>query len=813
MIRSYFIACARYFLKNRLFTLINLVGLATGMAAFILIFHYTTFEKGYDQFHENKEAIYRVASHHLDEEGSVIGKYAVTNPGFGPMMKRYFSEVKEYARLVHTLSFMPKPVLSYRSNKFYEDKIYYADQSFLQMFSYPLISGDRRTALSKPRSIIISESTALKYFGLTNPVGKILTLDMGARGKLDLEVTGVMRDFPANTHLHVDMLVSFNTFPANWNLDEYLDWADFYVYLQIHDGKDMGTITSNLPKFLTSVLGKDAKYYQMFLQNIQDIHLYSNLTFEAKPTGDGSLMDLLLLVGIVILVVAWINYINLTAAKSIEYAKQAGLRKMFGASKGQLCLQHIVNALVINLLALLVAFSLSQLLQPFLSRITAMPANVGLFDDKIRLFPIFILVLFGGILSGLYPAFLLSGQSLDQLVRGNFSKGTKGKLTRQSLVVFQFVISVTLIALTLTVFKQVKHMQNKDLGMNIDQVLVVKGPASKDSTYFDQWEAFVNRISEYNQVKAVAASTDIPGRKLGWGRGLYRPDKESRREVPTNIIATEADFFNLYDMKFLAGRNFSLLSNDPGNSAILNEEAVKMLGFSSPGDAIDEKVMWDENGDRYEFKIIGVIRNFNQRSPKQPHEAIIFPLHRLLNPPWTGAYYSIKLRKTEYDIALKHIKNAWLEILGDNPFDYFFLDAFFERQYKADQQFGQVFSIFTLLAIVIANLGLLGLFSYTVVQKTKEIGIRKVLGASEFSIAKLLSYEYVRLIIIALAIALPIAFYAAGEWLRHFTYRIDLGWWFYVLPFLATLMMLVITLTLQLIRTARTHPVEALRNE
>lgn len=813
MIKGYFIVSIRYFLKNKLFTLINLIGLAVSMAAFIIIIHYVDFERSYDQFHKNKETLYRVTVNQLDEEGTVVGKYATTNAGFGPMMKRHFTEVKEYARLIHTRPIMAKPVLSFQEKRFYEDNIYYADQSFIQMFSYPLVSGDRQSALKEPRSIVLSQSAAEKYFGKADPLDKTLKLQMGARGDIDLKVTGVMRDFPANTHFRADMLISFNTLPAAWNLDEHLDWGDFYVYLQIYEGKDVASLVSGLPEFLKSTLGGYAKYYEMGLQNVQDIHLYSDLLFEAKPTGDGQMVKLLLIVAIMVLAIAWINYINLTTAKSLEYVKEAGLRKMFGATRVQLCMQHLINALALNATALFAAVSISQLAQPFVSRITSVPLDVNLFSDGFLFFSIFSFVLFGSILSGLYPALILSGRNLNQLVKGKFWNGAKGKFTKKSLVIFQFATSATLTALTLVVFMQMDHMQNKDLGMNIDQTLVIKGPANKDSTYVSQWGAFVNKVAAYSHVKAIATSTSIPGQELGWGRDLYATSKSRDQDAAVNIIATGPVFFDLYDMEFLAGRNFPYASNGPANAAILNEEAIKALGFGSPEQAIGRKVAWEENNERFEFKVIGVIRNFNQQSPKQPLAPIIFPLKKYINPPWAGDYYSVKLNGAEYNRVIKHIEKVWQEVFTDNPFDYFFLDSFFDRQYKADRQFGQVFSIFTVLAIFVANLGLLGLFSYTVILRTKEMGIRKVLGATDLGIAKLLSQEYIRLIIIATVIAAPIAYYAALEWLQQFSYRINLGWWFFVLPILMTFVMLVVTLTLQLIKTATTSPVEALRYE
>ncbi|MDN5210658.1 ABC transporter permease [Fulvivirgaceae bacterium BMA12] len=793
--------------------MINLMGLAAGMAVFIVIVHYVNFEMSYDQFHKNKKTLYRVAIDELDQEGELTGKYATVSPGYGPKLKNYFSDVKLYTRLAHTAPFMPKPVLSYRENKFYEDHIYYADQAFLQMFSFPLVSGDLQTALKEPKSIVISESSAKRYFGEEDPMGKILNLQMGARGAVDLKITGIMSDFPVNSHLQIDMLISFNTLPADWHLDEVLDWGDFYVYLQLQNEQSIETLTDNLPVFLRATTGEFAKSYRLVLQHVPGIHLNSNRLFEAKPTSSAELIGLLFIVAVLVLIVAWINYINLVTVKSLEYTKEVSLRKMFGASKTQLYLQQLVNALSLNFLAFLIAFSLSQLVEPYVRDITSIPIKVSLVGDHVILMSIFLVVLGGSILSGLYPALVLSQQNLHHVVKGSFLNSTNGKFTKKLLVTFQFMVSVILIAITLTVYKQMKYMQDKDLGMSIDQTLIIKGSGKKGAVHFDKWEYFANKAVSHDPIKSVAVSTNIPGHNSGWGRNLYRIDKPEQKEIPTKIIATGPDFFSLYEMGFIAGDNFPLASNSWNNSAILNEEAIKLLGYDSPEEAVGRMVAWDENNDQFVFNIIGVIRNFNQQSPKKPHMPIIFPMKKFLDPPWAGDYYSVKFKENKVGEAIEIIKDVWREVYADSPFDYFFLDAFFERQYKADRQFGKVFTIFTVLAIMVAYLGLLGLVGYTVAQKTKEIGIRRVLGATQFNILKLLSHEYIWLVGIALALAGPIAYYGANEWLQSFAYRISLGWWFYALPVLATFLMLAFTLSLQLIKTAKTNPVHALRNE
>ncbi len=793
--------------------MINLIGLAAGMAVFIIIVHYVNFEMSYDQFHKNKKTLYRVAIDDRDQEGKLTGKYATVSPGYGPKIKNYFSEVKQYSRLVHTAPFMPKPVLSYRQHKFYEDHIYYADQAFLQMFSFPLVSGDLQTVLKEPKSIVISKSSAKKYFGEEDPIGKMLNLQMGARGTVNLKITGIMSDFPRNSHLHVDMLISFNTLPANWHLDEVLDWGDFYVYLQLQNEQSIKTLTANLPLFLRATIGEFAKSYRLVLQDVPGIHLNSDRLFEAKPTSSAELIRLLLIVAILVLTIAWINYINLATVKSLEYTKEVSLRKMFGASKTQLYLQQLINALSLNLMAFLIAFSLSQLAEPYVHHITSIPLKVSLVGDGFILISIFLVVLGGSILSGLYPALVLSRQNLHHVVKGSSLNSSNGKFAKKLLVTFQFMVSVILIAITLTVYMQMKYMQDKDLGMSIDQTLIIKGSGKKGAAHFDKWEYFANKAVSYGPIRSVAVSTNIPGHNSGWGRNLYPVDMPEQKEVPVKIIATGPDFFSLYEMEFIAGNNFSLAPNTWNKTAILNEEAIKLLGYDSPEEAIGRVVAWDENNDQFAFNIIGVIRNFNQQSPKKPHMPIIFPMKKFLDPPWAGEYYSVKFGENEVGEAIEIIKDVWREAFADSPFDYFFLDAFFERQYNADKQFGKVFTIFTALAIMVAYLGLLGLVGYTVARKTKEIGIRRVLGATQFNILKLLSREYIWLVAIALALAGPIAYYAANEWLQSFASRINLGWWFYALPVLVTFLMLAFTLSLQLIKTAKTNPVHALRDE
>lgn len=811
MFKNYLKVFIRSFRQAKLFTAINLVGLSVGMVAFIIIIHFIKFENSYDSFHLKSDRLFRLTIYDLNNDGVVVDKWATVSPGFGPEMKRYFPQVTDYTRLVSTRPFMSKPALVHKEKIFFEDNIYYADQQFLQMFSFPLITGNNSTALNEPNSIVISQAIASKYFGGDQALGKLMRLEMGVRGEVDLKVTGVMKEIPVNSHMKVDVLISFNTLPSRWNLDSVLDWGDFYVYLEFSNYTDANSVQKRLPEFLELLIGENANNSLLKIQKVDDIHLSSKLNHEIKPTGDGQMLRLLFIVAILILVIAWINYVNLTTAKLLELFKEFGLRKMMGATPLQLFTQQLTGTLIINIASFLIALTLAQLFLPVVYQLIDQPMVNDIFEDLPLLLTVFLIIIIGSIISGIYPAMILRKTSLNEIYKGALFEGKSGQLTKRLMLVFQFAMMVILMALTVTVYKQMEYIKSKEPGINLSQKLILKGPAKKGNDYQRKWESLSTALKRLNFIDNVAASTSIPGNELAWGRNIRAIELSNDAEKPVNIVAVDPVFFDLYDVKFVAGNNYAAHVNPSSNQAIFNEKAIYTLGYSSAAEAVGRLVTWKENDNDMIFEIIGVVKDFNQRSAKYNHEPIIFPLKSYLNAPWAGEYYSIKLNNKNTASYLALVEKEWQKVFGDNPFDFFFLDDFFDRQYKADVRFGIIFNGFTVLAIVISILGLFGLFSFTVNQRIKEIGIRKVLGASISSILKSLAKPYIVLLIISLVVAFPIAHLLAQAWLGDFSSKITLGHWFYAIPIISLLSIVLLTISIQMFKAATRNPVDSLR--
>ena len=472
--------------------------------------------------------------------------------------------------------------------------------------------------------------------------------------------------------------------------------------------------------------------------------------------------------------------------------------------------QFLSESFLINLLALILALALAQMLIPAFSALVH-GHFMSIFNTSIGV-AVTGLFLIGTFLSGLYPAFVLSSFKPLQVLKGN-AKNSRGAGLRKGLVVFQFAASIALISGTFAVHRQLSYMQQRNLGLNINQTLVVKGPGIKDSTYQHHLEYFKNEMSSMPDVQEVAVSSSIPGKELSWGREFYRPAHPDDSHG-INIIAVDEDFFKLYGATFLAGRNFSREFSSDREAVIFNETAIRQLGFKSPEEAVQQPIIWDESdNDKQPRKIIGVVKDFNQESLHKEVGPIVFALKRYLNAPWAGEYYSLKVNTKNYPKALARIQEDWESAFPNSPFDYFFLDDYFNSQYQSDRQFALIFSFFAGLAILIACLGLFGLSSYMTLQRTREIGIRKVLGASIESVVALLSKDFIRLVVVASVVILPIIYFMIKSWLENYAYRMEIRWWLLVLPVALVWFMAMVTISIQTIKTALANPVKSLRYE
>ncbi len=813
MIRSYFILGWRNIKKNKVFSLINILGLATGMAACLLILKYVSFELSYDDFRNPN--VYRLSDYGY-MHGELVGKHAETVPALAPALQRDIPEVIAAARLVHTSPFMSDPVMQANDRSFHEDRVYFADSSLLKMFSYRMLEGSPNEALRESNSVVISRSMENKYFPGQNALDKSLTFYEGSRGKVLLKITGVFTDIPPNSHVHTDFLISFSTLP--WDLDNDWGWGNFYNYIELRPGTPPAEIKQKIPAVLQKYQGKSIAelqsegYVRKYdLQPIQSIHLDSHLETEAEANGSRTTVTFFSIIAIFILVIAWINYVNLTTARSGERAREIGIRKVVGSNRKQLIGQFLSESLITSTIAALVAVALSQLLMPWFRTIThghfATDFNVNF------VIAVFGLFLAGTIISSFYPAFVLSSYKPLQVLKGSIKNSSGGVNLRKSLVVFQFASSIALIIGTFAVRQQLRYMHRQNLGLNIKQSLIVKGPGVKDSTYQAHLDYFREEMSSISGVQSVAVSSSIPGKELVWARDFSRQaDPQNTQGI--NILAIDENFFRLYDAQFLAGRNFSKELSGDRNAVILNETAVKDLGFKNAEDAAQKTVLWHESDNDIQPKIVvGVVRDFNQESLHKKVGPIVFALKKYLDAPWAGEFYSVKLDTKDIPATIVQVKEKWESAFPGSPFDYFFLDDYFNNQYQSDQQFEIIFSLFSLLAILIACLGLFGLSSYMILQRTKEIGIRKVLGATTRSVVTLLSRDFIQLVLIASILALPVIYYGVKSWLDHYAYHMKIHWWLLALPVLLVWILSLVTISIQAIKTSLSKPVTSLKYE
>jgi putative ABC transport system permease protein len=801
MLKNYLKSIARYILRNKGFTVINVSGLAIGMMACMLIAQYVLHELSYDNFHTRKESIYRIQQDRYDK-GVLSTQWAAGCVGVGPDMKAELPEVLRYVRMTQS-----DGVLSYNDVFFKEDGLYHASDDFFLMFSIPLIEGIDTAVLKRPNTMVISESMARKYFGDENPVGKT----MKQNGEVEYEVTGIFRDLPPNTHFRFDALMSFSTLPklfndplTTWNWDGYLT----YIELQPH--ANVESLKKKFPSFIEKKTGQKYDRFnagiEFNLQRITDIHLDSDFMGEFKANGNRQSTYFLGIVAVLILVIAWINYINLSTAKSIERAREVGVRKVMGSLRRQLVQQFILESFMLNSAALIIAIALVGILTPWFSELTEREFDFSLFRNGGFWFWTTSLVITGALLSGLYPAFVLSGYKPVEVLKGRFKNSSRGVVFRKGMVVAQFVASITLLVGTFTVYRQITFMRNQKLGVNIDQTVIINSPrVIADSTYPQMYLALKNRLKQYPEVGSIAASSSVPGRKPDWNAGGIRPLSKGDDEANQyRIIMMDEGYINSYGLEVVAGRGFSDKIPLEWKNIVLTEAARELMGYAKNEDALNEQILfWGDT-----FRIAGVVKNFRQESLKKAYDAIIL---RYNDAP--RGYYSIRMNTADVRASLAAFEKEWKEVFPGNPFNYFFLDEYYNRQYKADQQFGSIFGVFSALAIFIACLGLFGLSSLTVLQRTKEIGVRKVLGASVASVMTLMGKDYLWLLLTAIVCAIPFAWWTMTSWLDSFANRIELSWWIFFIPSLLVIVIALATVSVLTLRSALTNPAKALRYE
>jgi putative ABC transport system permease protein len=834
MLHNYWITTLRSLRRNPLFSSINIVGLAIGLSACFLIWQYVRFESSYDTFHANANLLYRVPLQTV-RNGVVVNEQAANMPALGPSMKADLPEVKQYCRLVET-SLFTGDISSYVANAlefsrednkgkviaFNEEAVWFTDPSFLDMFSFRLIEGTH-DALREPNSVVLTLSTARKYFGTASALGKELRLN---RQRL-LTVTAVIEDVPENSHLQFDILISFSSMLPNFgDGSDFWGWSAFYTYIQLAPSANPDALQAKLPAFTKRRLGKNNEgEYQMrfYLQPITDIHLKSQLANELSQNSSERLVWFLSLLAGFILIVAWINYINLSTAKALERSKEVGLRKTVGATRPQLIAQFMFDTFVVNGLALLIAAIIVFVTWPAFERLTGKTMREVLlktaFVSDVSFWLMGSLILFAGILvAGAYPAFTLSSFNPAKVLKGTFYKSASGVFLRKLMISFQYVLTVLLLAGTVTIYLQITYMRNQDPGFAREQVIVLEAPAVYDSAAGDKVAVFKNEALQIPGVVNVTASSDIPGRMIVEHPAVTRAnDPEFKDAFGAFMPAVDTSFFSAYEIKLLEGRLFDahelMTFRAPKGKPelirlIVNEAFVKRLNLNTPKDALSEKIKFWWGPDERHAEIIGVVADHHQQSFKEHVEPIAY-----MQPQWTGwKYFSVKVNGA-HPRTVAELELAYKRTFPENAVSWFFLDDFFDRQYKEDVGFGRIFNVFTVLAIIVTCLGLLGLSVFSVTQRTKEVGIRKVLGASSLGIMYLFSKDFMKLLLLAYVVAVPVIYLAGVQWLSNFTYRIPIAWQMFVLPLLVLIFVTLTTSGFISVRAAIDTPVKALRQE
>ena len=812
MLKNYFKIAYRNLTRRRGYALLNIFGLSIGITCCLLIFQYVSYERSYDKFNQAGNNVVRLR---LDsyQQGKLAWKSATIYPAIGPTLKNEFPEVQDFCRLHDAELLLANPD---NNIKFNEKKGYYADPASISMLGLNLLKGNPQEALNTPDKMIVSQSFARKYFNGEDALGKIL-VSKDPRSTESYLITGIFNDFPANSHLLIDYMVSYSTLgkiarlegDTSNSTETSWGWYDFYTYLKLKPGTDLKKLESRLPAFCDAHINsgewQKANNVKVTLSALPltDIHLYSNYNQEAEVNGDGQTVSFLFLIGILIILIAWINYINLATARSIERAREVGVRKVLGALRRNLIMQFLAESFMLNFIALLIALVTAFFLTPAFNHFVGRVSYAG-FALPIEYFSAFLLLFFtGSFLAGIYPAFVLSGYQPVKVLKGIFKNTSSGILLRKALITVQFITSVILVAGTMIVYQQIDYMRRQKLGTDISQTLVISGASSlQDSVYKNDFQPFKQELLGQPNVKSVTSSSSVMGNEIYWTSGVRRLDANSK-DVTLYHLGIDYDFIPSYGIEMKAGRNFSKEFVTDKKSVLLNEEATRLLGFESAESAINQKLTRRDT-----FTVVGVVADFHHEGLQKKVQPMI-----MLLIPDIREFYSVKMRTGNVHQTVASIEKIWGKYFPSDPFNYFFLDDSFNRQYKSDELFGSIFSIFALLAILIACFGLSGLSAYNVLQRRKEIGIRKVMGASLQQLLILLSKDFLRLVIIAFLIAIPITWMVMGRWLDDFAYRINISWWVFAISGIITIVIAFATISFQAIRAAISNPVTSLRTE
>ena len=802
MIKNYFKIALRNLSKNKVFSVINISGFAIGLTCFILITVFVIDELSYDKYPAQAENIYRV---NLSVAGNGdVAVYPLVDVAVGEGIKNAFPEVKASTRIFSVSDFV-----KYDDKQFKEEHLAFADSNFLQLFSIPLVEGNTTNALVQPNSIVVSRSFAKKYFGNGEAVGQSITI--GTRNTI-YKVTGVIDKVPANSHFHFDAFLSMSTFP---NTNKTWSNLGYYTYLLLNKNTDPKKLEAKFPQLVAKYVvpeiqhdmgvslaeaQKSVNTFRFSLAPLTDIHLRSNTKFELEPNGDIQYVYIFSILALFILLLACVNFTNLSTARAIKRAREVGIRKVMGSVKKQLIVQFLSESVLFTFFSMLLSYVLIFLLLPYFNQLANKNISFDFFLNYKLILAVLLVSFIAGILAGIYPAFFLSSFNTIRVLKGASMQGSQKKPLRSSLIVFQFFVSTALIIATVIIYQQLHYMQNKKLGYDKDQVLFLPDARllGKDQTAFKQ------QLLQDNRVVSASISRSIPGGQIMDGTEIYPKNENSNgTEIHASISHVDYDYLHTLGIQILKGRNFSKDFPTDSSGIVINEAAVQQLGWTNEN-AVGKTIV---RSGQEEFKVVGVVADFNYASLKQK----IAPLMMMLGRNFGGLIIKINTRDVKGFLA--DLKKQWNSFNPAGPLEYNFLDEKFAALYASEQRTKQIFSAFAVLAIIIASLGLFGLSAFVIEQRAREIGIRKVLGASVQQVLLLVSKEFLLLVGIAFIISVPVTWWAMHEWLKDFAYRINIGTGVFVAAGLAAILIAFFTISFQAIKAAITNPVKSLRTE
>ncbi|KEO74149.1 ABC transporter permease [Anditalea andensis] len=807
----------RNIVKTKLFSSINILGLTLGMVSFFLIILYVDFELSYDKFHANADNIYRV-THDRIVDGVLQYQKAQNFIPTGESMANDFPEVLDYTTLFH-ISGQSDIIMEHETEtgertRFSETEVYHVKGNIFNLFSLSIIDGQKDIRKLEPNTVMISQSMADKYFKSESPIGKNLSHNYAD----NYIVVGVFEDIPENSHIHFDFLFAWQSISNDGNAEDMNNWRwdGFYTYLLLDNQVDINALESKIPAFIDKYMGDiNENVRSVFhLQPMTSIHLESDLLAESKANGNKRTVYTMLILAILILTIAWINYVNLSTSKAMDRAKEIGVRKIVGSGKEGIISQFLIESLLINIMALIIAGGLILICLPYFSKFTGITLAHSLLLRFEFWSSTLLIILVGSLAAGIYPAFVISSFQPVKALKGRYHSISRSNTfwnLRNGLVIFQFSVSVALIAVSLLVFKQLSFLQSQRLGICIDNTLVVNthatfGPVGADSVFLRNLNVLKDNLASQSNIKAITASYDIPGKEHLSQMPNFRHAKNPDENISVYLTRIDYDFLSAFEIDLVTGRGFKDGIDDQ-SSIIVNIEALEALGFDDPDSAIGQEIIW---GKQNKAEIIGVV-DFRSTSFKQKNYPIVYT-----SSVFPYKYLSIQfdgLRGDNLSDNLALVKSNWEAVFADKPFEFFFLDDVFNAQYQSEQIFGRLLTMFTFLAIIIACLGLYAISNLIVVQRTKEVGVRKVLGASTGSLLFLLSKNFIWLIFISGMVAFPLIHLSVKEWLINFPYKTDVSWWIYLVPLGIILIVSMATTGIQILKATLINPVKLIKYE